>query len=45
MTRRLATMLVAALLALPLAACENTLEGVEQDTKENVSELNEELND
>jgi predicted small secreted protein len=45
MTRRLATMLAAALLALPLVACENTLEGLEQDTQRNVERLDEEVND
>lgn len=45
MTRRFAWLLVAALLALPISACENTGEGIEEDLEENVETLDEEVNE
>jgi predicted small secreted protein len=43
--RRVVVLGIVALLALPLAACENTIEGLEEDTQQNVEQLDEEVND
>jgi predicted small secreted protein len=43
--RRLTALGAAALLVLPLAACENTMEGIQEDTERNVEQIDEEIGD
>lgn len=45
MKKRVITMFLVAVLALFGAACDDTIEGVEEDTEEGVEEIDEELNE
>ena len=43
MRNRLIALLIAALTALSLSACANTVEGLEEDANENIDEAQQEL--
>lgn len=45
MKKRVITMFLVAVLALFGAACDDTIEGVEEDTEEGVEEIDEEMNE